>query len=120
MSPRDMDESVAFQLGSIQNALETITRTLSENRTADAQYRTGVREEMTRQRDAILKVQSEVERSAEVIAEIKPKVTTLEERALMSAGAAKLAIILGKFAHIISAAVGGAIVLVLDRLVFHR
>lgn len=118
---------VSYELGGINKQLEAITRTLSENRTADAQYRTGVRQEMKEQRDAIggvgndlALVKRDVADTKKSIAEIEPKVDSLEARALMSKGAANLAIILGKAAHFISAAIGGALVLLLDRFVFGK
>lgn len=125
MSPERPD--VSYELGGIKNALDTITRTLSENRLADAQYRTGVREEMTKQRDAINSVgndlaiaKKDIADTKEDISGITPKLKSLEDRALMSKGAANFAIILGKFAHVISAGIGGVIVLVIDRLIFHK
>lgn len=118
---------VSYELGGIKNALDTITRTLSENRTADAQYRIGIREEMGKQRDAISGVGSDlalvkkdVADTKKSIDEIEPKVASLEARALMSKGAANLAIVLGKFAHIISAGIGGIVVLLIDRFIFGK
>lgn len=116
----DRPTDVSYELGSIKSSLDTITRTLSENRLSDAQYRTGIREEMTKQRDAINIVGHDLAIAKKDIADMKPTVESLEQRSLMSKGAANLAIALGKFAHVISAAIGGAIVLLLDRLVFHR
>lgn len=101
------EESVAFQLGAIQNGLETITRTLSENRLADAQYRTGVRAEMTAQRDAINSVHTDLAIAKEDVAEMKPKVATLEERMHMSKGAANLAVILSRGVQLLIGAIGG-------------
>lgn len=118
---------VSYELGGIKSALDTITRTLSENRTADAQYRTGIREEMGKQRDAINGVgndlaiaKRDIADTKEDISKLQPKLESLEARALMSKGAANFAIVLGKFAHIISAAVGGVVVLLLDRLLFGK
>lgn len=111
---------VSYELGGIKQALETITRTLSENRLADAQYRTGIREEMTKQRDAIQHVGSDLAIAKKDIADMKPTVESLEQRALMSKGAANLAIILGKFAHVISAGIGGILVLLIDRYVLGK
>lgn len=111
---------VSYELGGIKNALDTITRTLSENRMADAQYRTGIREEMTKQRDAINGVGNDMALAKKDIADMKPKVASLDERAAMSKGAANLAIILGKFAHVISAGIGGVLVLIIDRYVLGK
>src|SRR3979490_1062212 len=92
---------VSYALGGIQNALDTITKTLSEDRMASAQYRTDVRKEMAEQRDAINEVGTDLTVAKNAIADMKPKVDSLEQRALMSKGAANFAILLGKFAHVI-------------------
>lgn len=116
------NHDVSYELGGINKQLEAITRTLSENRTADAQYRTGIREEMGKQRDAIsgvgndlTLVKKDVSDTKEDISDIKPKLKSLEDRALMSKGAANFAIVVGKFVHIISAAVGAFIVILFER-----
>lgn len=114
----DRPHDVSYELGGIKQALDTITRTLSENRTADAQYRTGIREEMGKQRDAISGVGNDLAIAKRDIADMKPKVESLDQRALMSKGAANFAIVLGKFAHIISAAIGGAVVFLMERFLF--
>lgn len=120
---------MSFELGGIKQALDTITRTLSENRSADAQYRTGIREEMGKQRDLINGVGSDlaiakrdVADTKDDIADIKPRMKSLEDRAMMSKGAANFAIILGRFAHIISAGIGGIIAVLVERYLFggHR
>lgn len=116
----DRPHDVSYELGGIKSSLDMITRTLSENRMADAQYRTGIREEMGKQREAISGVGNDLAIAKKDIAEMKPTVKSLDERALMSKGAANFAIILGKFAHIISAGIGGVIVLFLDRYFGHR
>lgn len=109
------EESVAFQLGSIKSSLETIAKTQAEDRMASAQYRTDIRKEIGISRDGINDLKNKVDLANHEIAEMKPKVISLEQRALMSAGAAKLAIVLGKAAHVISAAIGAAIVVILER-----
>lgn len=121
----DRPHDVSYELGGINKQLEAITRTLSENRSADAQYRTGIREEMGKQRDLINGVgndlaiaKKDIADTKTDIAEFKPKLESLEARALMSKGAANLAIVLGKFAHVISAGLGAVVVLLLDRYVF--
>lgn len=118
---------VSYELGGIKNALDTITRTLSENRLADATYRTGIREEMGKQRDAINGVGSDlaiakkdIADTKDDIAEMRPKVESLESRALMSKGAANFAVVLSKAAGAIWAAIGAIVVLILDRYVFHK
>lgn len=113
---------VSYELGGIKQQLETITRTLSENRSADAQYRTGIREEMGKQRDAISEVntkvtitQRDISDTKQAVDEIKPKLKSLEDRALMSKGAANFAIAVGKVGHVIMAALGGIVALLIER-----
>lgn len=116
----DRPHDVSYELGGIKQSLETITRTLSENRLADAQYRTGVREEMTKQRDALNAVGNDMTLAKKDISEMKPKVDSLDQRALMSRGAANFAIFLGKAAHLITAGISAIVVLLLDRLLFGK
>lgn len=118
----DRPHEMSFELGGIKQALDTITKTLSEDRTASAQYRTEIRRELADQTTKINAVQTDIVLAKKDIAdtkidisEIKPKVESLEARALMSKGAANFAIILGKFAHVISAGIGGFIVLLVER-----
>lgn len=111
---------VSFELGGIKNALDTITRTLSENRTADATYRTDIRREMGEQSAKINNIVTDVTLAKRDISDMKPKVDSLNDRATMSKGAANLAIFLGKFAHVISAGIGAVIVLLIDRYFGHR
>jgi transcriptional accessory protein Tex/SPT6 len=118
MSADRPTHDVSYELGGIKQALDTITRTLSENRTADAQYRTGIRAEMKVQSDAINAVGSDMALAKRDISDMKPKVENLDERAKMTRGATNLAIALGKFAHIISAAIGGVIVVLVERFFF--
>lgn len=115
MSVERPAHDVSYELGGIKQALDTITRTLSENRSADAQYRTGIREEMGKQRDALSGVGHDLAIAKKDIADMKPKVESLDQRAMMSRGAANFAIVVGKFAHIISAGVGAFIVILFER-----
>lgn len=116
----DRPHDVSYELGGIKASLDTITRTLSENRLSDAQYRTDVRKEMMIQHEAIAAVAGDMAIAKKDIAGLMPTVKSLEQRSLMSKGAANLAIVLGKFAHIISAGIGGIIVLFLDRFMFGK
>lgn len=111
----DRPHDVSFELGGIKQALETITRTLSEDRMASAQYRTEIRKELADQTIKINAVQTDLVVAKNAIADMKPKVDSLDQRALMSKGAANFAIILGKFAHVVSAGIGGFIVLIVER-----
>jgi septal ring factor EnvC (AmiA/AmiB activator) len=116
----DRPHDVSYELGGINKQLEAITRTLSEDRTASAQYRTDIRKEIATQTAAISAVQTDVLMAKSDIADMKPKVESLNERALMSKGAQNFAILLSRFAHVISAGIGGIIVLLIDRYFFGR
>ena len=102
-------------LGGIETQLTTITRTLSEDRSASAQYRTDVRREIAELRKDVLDVRSQVKSVTDDVAEIKPTVASLHQRAMMSAGMAKLAIFLGRFAHVLTALLAGAFAVALER-----
>jgi len=117
--PRE-PKNVDYALGRIEAQLDTITRTLSEDRTSSAQYRTDIRRQLGDTSEKLGKLSGDLNSAKDDIAEIKPKVVSLEERALMSKGAANLAIVLAKFAHVLSAAIGGAIVLLLERWMHNR
>lgn len=106
---------VSFELGSIKGQLDTIIRTLSENRTADAQYRTGIRAEMAAQTTAISEVKTDMALAKEAIGDMKPKVESTWQRATMSKGASNLAIILMKFGNMIWAGAGAIIAVLLER-----
>jgi hypothetical protein len=111
----DRPTDVSYELGGINKQLEAITRTLSENRSADAQYRTGIRSEMAAQSAAIGSVGTDLALAKKDISDMKPKVESLSERATMSRGAAMLATTLGKVGHVIIAGIGGIIALLLER-----
>lgn len=106
---------VSFALGGIKSQLEAVLRTQSEDRTASAQYRTDIRKELQKTNDVIATVKTDVTIAKNDIAKMKPTVESLDQRAMMSKGAANFAIVLGKFAHLIAAALGGVVALLLDK-----
>lgn len=114
------EKSTEYMLGRIESALDIIKQTLSEDRLSSAQYRTEIRKQLGEGTERMQHIETQLAAVTKDVAEIKPKVDVLEERMHMSNGAAKLAVVLGKVGHVISAAVGGAIVIILDKLVFHR
>lgn len=107
------ESDMAFMLGQIQAGQTLIQQTLSEDRLASAQYRTEVRKELKDHGERMQKIETQV-------ADMQPKVNSLNDRALMSKGAANLAIVLGKGAHVISAGLGAVIVFVLERFFFGK
>lgn len=109
--PRNVD----YALGRVEAQLQSIGTTLSEDRLASASYRTDIRRQLAETDEKLGKMFSELHSAKSDISEMKPKVESLNQRALMSKGAANLAIILGKAAHILSAALGAGIVVLLQR-----
>lgn len=107
--------AVSYALGDIKRQLETITRTLSEDRTASEQHRTDIRKDLHKTNENLSEVKTEMMLAKKDIAEMKPTVESLDQRAMMSKGAANFAIMLGKFAHVIAAAIGGVVALLIDK-----
>jgi len=116
----DRPHDVSYELGGINKQLEGISKTLSEDRMSSAQYRTDIRAQLTAQQNALNEVKTDLSLAKKDISDMKPTVESLEQRALMSKGAANFAILVGKFAHIISAGIGGILVLLLDRFVIGK
>lgn len=134
----EIDE-LSRTLGVLQAGLDTIMRVQAEDRIASAQYRTDVRRDQGETRDSVGAVKNDVaviKHKLEVLepkvtslddirvnvqantiklAELEPTVLSLNQRATMSAGAAKLALGIGRFVHLLSAILGGAIALLIDR-----
>ncbi len=118
MTESDIHE-VSYELGALKQGLETILKTLSEDRVASAQYRTDIRRQLTDHSEKMGKIEAGLNATVTNIDKIVPKVEKLEERALMSKGADnyanRLAYWLEKLAHAISALIGGVIALAADK-----
>lgn len=65
---------LSHTLGRIEQALETITKTMSEDRLASAQYRTDMRRDLLSVRDMVHDLRNKVEHNSEDILEIRPDV----------------------------------------------
>jgi hypothetical protein len=102
-------------LGGIEKSQELILRTLSENRTADATYRTDIRRELGGLRDDVQEVRSDVRSVTETVTELRPKVITQEEALLMDRGASRLWDTAGKVAHVFSMLFGGFLLYLFQR-----
>ena len=102
-------------LGGIEKSQELILRTLSENRVADATYRTDIRKELGGLRDDVQEVRSDVRSVTETVTELRPKVITQEESRLMDRGADRLWDSGGKVAHVLSMVCGGFLLYLFQR-----
>lgn len=138
MTESDIHE-VSYELGMLKQGLETILKTLSEDRVASAQYRTDIRRQLTDHSEKMGKIEAglngavanidkivpKVERLEDLnatvtnISAIVPKVEALEKHSLMKKGerdlATRLAYWIEKAAHAISALIGAAIALFADK-----
>jgi hypothetical protein len=121
MPDREIDQ-LSRVLGGIETELKTIVRTQSEDRMSAATYRTDMRRDFKEMHDDFNTVQSDVQGVqsdvrivTEKVAEMYPTVVKLDQAAMMSKGAVNLVVVLGKFAHIISALIGGVVAVVLGK-----
>lgn len=85
-------DPLSHTLGRIEQALETITKTLSEDRMASATYRTEVRRELTTVRETMIDVKNRTNENADALAEIQPDIADYRIRR----GQGELALSLGK------------------------
>ena len=67
-------DPLSHTLGRIEQALDTITKTLSEDRMASASYRTEIRRDLTAVRDMVHDLMNKVNNNSDDIAEIMPHV----------------------------------------------
>lgn len=72
-------DPLSHTLGRIEQSLETITKTLSEDRMASAQYRTEVRRDLSAVRDMVHDLKNRVNNTADDLAELRPDVEDLKK-----------------------------------------
>lgn len=108
-------DNLSFVLGGIKNSVDTVIKTQGEDREASARYRTDIRKEVKDLGEKIDKAISAATRANDRLGEIEPTVKTLAEGALMSKGAQRFAVMLGKAGHLLVAALASILTLVADR-----
>lgn len=114
MAARELDP-LSLELGSLGAKLDTVLKTQGEDREASAKYRTDVRSKLETHSNQLVKIDSATSTLNGRIAELEEKVDKLEESAAMRRGAVGLAGVLVKAAHIVSAAIGGVVAIMLSR-----
>lgn len=114
MALKQLDE-LSRVLGGIEKSLGIVMQTQAEDRMAAASYRTDIRKDLAGTRDDVSSLKGDIRTAKQDIAEMKPKVVSLEQRQLMSAGAATLAIWLGRVAYAVSAILGGLAAVLISR-----
>ena len=114
--PPDEIDNISFHLGGIHTALEHITKAMSDDRSASATYRTEIRKEVKDVREKVDAIGGKLASVVDDVAELKPVVKSLEERAAMSKGAVLFASVLGRAGHLLIAGLGGVAAIVLEHL----
>lgn len=103
-------------LGGLQKGSDVILKTLSEDREAAARYRTEIRAELAGLRNEYNAVQSDLKLIKDKVEKMEPKVENLEQGRLIREGAHQFAGFLGKAVYAIWAAIGGAVVVFIEKL----
>lgn len=85
-------DPLSHTLGRIEQALETITKTLSDDRMASATYRTDMRRDLATVKDSVLDLKNRVNNNADELAEMRPDIEDYRIRR----GQGELALSLGK------------------------
>lgn len=120
----EMSLTLGGRLGGIEKTLEIILRTLSEDRTSSAQYRTDIRAEFQGLKDNLREAQDEIRdskadiRSAtETLTELRPKVLVLEQNAAVHRGVGRLKEAMWRAFYGLA---GGSIAVMAGRFVLHK
>lgn len=98
-------------LGVLQSSIDSVLRTLSENRQADASYRTDIRAELKGITTQVTTINGTVTLAKTDIEQMKPRVDALWQRFQMSKGVTSLAVGLSHAGSIVVAALGGGFAL---------
>lgn len=106
MTERGIDE-LSRVLGGIENQLQTVTKTLSEDRVASAQYRTDIRREVADIKDSVQQARMMIETCKSGLEEMRPKVMAMEQTQLRGEGATKLAQFVAKAIYYLMALLAG-------------
>lgn len=99
-----MVDQLSHTLGRIEQSLETITKTLGEDRMAAATYRTEIRSAVNIVRDNVADLKNKAENTASDVAEMRPYIADYIERRAEVRG-------LSRLGHLIAALGGGGIAL---------
>jgi predicted nuclease with TOPRIM domain len=110
-------------LGGLEKAVDIIIKTLSENREADARYRTDIREKIERLGSENHSMRADVNFVKDKIEKIEPKVDSLEQKEhreeAVKTFAVSIGSFLGKAAQLAIGALGGVLAVFAEKM-FHR
>lgn len=83
-------DPLSHTLGRVEQALDTITKTLSEDRMAAAAFRTEIRREVSEVKDIVREMNGQVKSTVKEVAQIKPVVDDYRQRRDRGLGMADL------------------------------
>ncbi len=107
-------------LGGIETQLESVIKTLAEDRMAAATYRTDIRREIKETHEDVLTVRQDVNAVTAHVNEMRPTVAALVAVRQMSVGAQRFAIWLGRSGVIIASALSAIFAVFLNRWINGR
>lgn len=106
MTERGIDE-LSRALGGIEKELQTVARTLAEDRLSSASYRTDIRRELASVKDSVQNISMDTRECKTDIVDMKPKVLALEIRGMKASGAWDLGNTIVKVFYLIVALCAG-------------
>lgn len=87
MPPGSRIDDLSRVLGGIEKELQTVARTLADDRIAAASYRTDIRRELASVKDSVQSINGDTRICKMDIIDIKPKVLALEISSMKASGA---------------------------------
>ncbi len=87
-------------LGGIEKELQTVARTLADDRISAASYRTDIRREIAAVKDSVQNINGDTRECKTDIADMKPKVLALEIRNIKATGAWDLGSVIAKIFYL--------------------
>jgi hypothetical protein len=103
---REIDE-LSRVLGGIEKELQTVTRTLADDRISAASYRTDIRRELAAVKDSVQNINADTRECKTDIADMKPKVLALEVKSIKAAGAWDVGSVIAKILYLLAAMCAG-------------
>lgn len=107
MPPPSRIDDLSRVLGGIEKELQTVTRTLADDRIAAASYRTDIRRELASVKDSVQSINMDTSTCKTDIIDMKPKVLALEIRGMRASGAWDLGNVIAKVFYLIIALCAG-------------
>ncbi len=94
-------------LGGIEKELQTVARTLADDRLTAASYRTDIRREIAAVKESVQNINGDTRECKSDIADMKPKVLALEIRNIKATGAWDLGNVIARILYLLVAICAG-------------